>query len=331
MTMEVNYAGGKIKAIIGGIILVIVLAIILSASIQIVDAGHRGVLLHWQEVDGIIFDNDLNEWVALRPPLNEGLHFVVPIQDEVVNVEIRTQKYEKQTSSASKDLQIVSTGVTLNYHPAPESVHVLYRTLGLDYAARVIQPAVDETVKQVTANYNAEELITKRPQVKADIEENLRQRLLDFNIVQDVVSITDFEFSTQFSSAIEAKVQAEQDALREENLVKLKTAQAKQLEQEALGDKLANIQRAEGDKAAAILRAEGLAEAIKIEAEAEKEKIRLISEFIKNNPEYLQWYHVLNWNGKLPDTLVTTNGDQGVVPLLQIPNQVTQEISITSP
>lgn len=329
MTYEVSYSGGKIKAIVVGVIAIVILALILSAAIKIVDAGHRGVLLHWQEVDGIDFQD--GKWVSIRPPLSEGLHFVVPIQDDVVEVEIRTTKFEKLTTSASKDLQNVKTGVTVNYHVNPEAVHILYRTLGLDFASRIILPAVDETVKQITANYNAEELITKRSQVKADIEDNLRQRLLDFNIIQDVVSITDFEFSSQFSSAIEAKVQAEQDAQREQNLVQLKAAQAEQMEQVALGEKLANIQRALGDKEAAILRAEGIAEAIRIEAAAEQEKIRLISEYIRNNPEYLQWFHVLQWNGILPDTLVTSNGGNGITPLLNIPAKVIQEINVSNP
>ena len=66
-------------------------------------------LLHWNAVD-------LN-----NPPLEEGLHFVVPFQDEVVNIEVRTLKYEKETRSASKDLQTVETTVTVNYHPDRES------------------------------------------------------------------------------------------------------------------------------------------------------------------------------------------------------------------
>ena len=53
------------------------------------------------------------------PPLEEGLHFVVPFQDTVVNMEVRTLKFVKDTSSASKDLQTVSTEVTVNYRASP--------------------------------------------------------------------------------------------------------------------------------------------------------------------------------------------------------------------
>ncbi len=174
---------GKAKAVAIGIIALIVIGAIAAASVQIVDAGHRGVLLHWNAVDTSI------------PPLDEGLHFVVPFQDQVVNMEVRTLKFVKATSSASKDLQTVSTEVTVNYHPSPESIHILYKQVGLDYENRIIEPAVEEVVKQVTANYNAEELITKRPLVKSDIETEITIRLNTFIIITEVISITDFQFS----------------------------------------------------------------------------------------------------------------------------------------
>ncbi len=165
------------------IIALIVIAAIAAASVQIVDAGHRGVLLHWNAVD------------VTAPPLDEGLHFVVPFQDQVVNMEVRTLLFVKGTSSASKDLQTVTTEVTVNYAPDPNTVNTLYKEVGLNYQNRIIAPAVEEVVKQVTANYNAEELITKRPQVKSDIETEITIRLNTFNIITEVISITDFQFS----------------------------------------------------------------------------------------------------------------------------------------
>jgi len=101
--------GGKSIGI--GIIVLIIIGVIVAASVQIVDSGHRGVLLHWNAVDVNV------------PPLDEGLHFVVPFQDQVVNMEVRTLKYVKTASASSKDLQTVSGEITVNYHPAPESVN----------------------------------------------------------------------------------------------------------------------------------------------------------------------------------------------------------------
>ncbi len=268
------------RSIVIGIIILIVIGIVATASVKIVDSGHRGVLLHWNAVD------------VTSPPLDEGLHFVVPFQDEVVNIEVRTLKYEKETRSASKDLQTVETTVTVNYHPDKESVHRLYKNLGLDYENRVIQPAIEETVKQVTANYNAEELITKRPLVKQDIESSIRERLNQFEVVTEVISITDFEFSPLFAQAIEAKVEAEQKALKAENDLRRIEVEAKQREANAVGLANANIAEAKG----------------------EAEAIAIINRALAENPNYLEWLKTQAWDGKLP--LVV---GEGGTPFIQIP------------
>jgi regulator of protease activity HflC (stomatin/prohibitin superfamily) len=276
--MEVNF--GKAKALILGVIVLIIIGVVISASVQIVEAGHRGVLLHWSAVD------------TSSPPLEEGLHFVVPFQDSVVNMEVRTLKFTEDTDSASKDLQTVSTEVTVNYRPAPNAVNILYKEVGLQYESRVILPAVEEVVKQVTANYNAEELITKRPQVKADIEQEITTRLNVFNIDTDVISITDFQFSPLFAQAIESKVEAEQKAQKAENdLIRIEV-EARQLEAQA----------------------EGLAAANIAEASGEAEAIEIINKALAENPFYLEWLKTQAWDGKLP--LVV---GEGGTPFIQIP------------
>ena len=277
-SIDVNF--GKAKGVIIGIIVLIIIGVVASQSAQIVESGHRGVLLHWSAVDVSI------------PPLEEGLHFVVPFQDSIVNMEVRTLKFTKDTSSASKDLQTVTTEVTVNYRADPNAVNTLYKEVGLQYENRVIQPAVEEVVKQVTANYNAEELITKRPQVKTDIEQEIGVRLNVYNIVTEVISITDFQFSPLFSQAIESKVEAEQKAQKAENdLIRIEV-EARQLEAQAEGTAAANIAEASG----------------------EAEAIRIINESLANNPLYLEWLKTQAWDGKLP--LVV---GEGGTPFIQIP------------
>jgi prohibitin 2 len=149
--------------------------------------------------------------------LDEGLHFVIPYRDNVAQMEVRTQKIVEDTTSASKDLQDVSAQVALNYRLNPDRAQVVYQQLGFDYANRVIIPAIQESVKQVTARFNAEELITKRETVKNQIEEQITDRLAAYNIIADAVSITDFQFSQLFKQAVEAKVSAQQRALQAQN------------------------------------------------------------------------------------------------------------------
>ena len=278
--VNVNMNGAKLVLI--GIIVLIIIGVVASASVKIVDAGNRGVLTHWNAVD------------LTSAPLDEGIHFVVPFQDDVVQMEVRTLKYDKDTRSASKDLQSVETTVTVNYHPDKERVHVLYKEIGLDYENRVIQPAIEETVKQVTANYNAEELITKRPLVKADIEGAIRDRLNQFDVITEVISITDFEFSALFNKAIESKVEAEQNALRAENDLRRIEVEARQHEAEAIGIANANIAEAKG----------------------EAEAIAIISHALSQNPNYFEWLKIQAWDGVLP--LVV---GEGGTPFIQIPTE----------
>ena len=277
---KVNVNMSAAKGVAVGIVILIIIGVVATASVKIVDSGHRGVLLHWNAVD------------LTQPPLEEGLHFVVPFQDEVVNIEVRTLKYANDARSASKDLQTVETTVTVNYHPDKEGVHRLYKNLGLDYENRVIQPAIEETVKQVTANYNAEELITKRPLVKADIESSIRERLNQFDVVTEVISITDFEFSPLFAQAIESKVEAEQKALKAENDLRRIEVEARQREANAIGLANANIAEAKG----------------------EAEAIAIINKALSENPNYLEWLKTQAWDGKLP--LVV---GEGGTPFIQIP------------
>jgi regulator of protease activity HflC (stomatin/prohibitin superfamily) len=271
---------GGAKILISAVIVLIIIAVVASASVKIVDAGNRGVLTHWSAVD------------LSNAPLDEGIHFLIPFQDEIVQMEVRTQKYDAQTRSASKDLQTVQTTVTVNYHAEAERVHILYKEIGLDYENRVIQPAIEETVKQVTANYNAEELITKRPLVKADIENAIRERLDVFNVKTEVISITDFDFSDLFSKAIESKVEAEQKAQKAENdLIRIEV-EARQLEAQAIGLAAANIAEARG----------------------ESEAISIINQALSNNPFYIEWLKTQAWDGKLP--LVV---GEGSTPFISIP------------
>jgi prohibitin 2 len=222
-------------------------------------------------------------------------------------MEVRTQKIVESATSASKDLQDVSTQVALNYHVNPDRAQVVYQQLGFEYPTRVITPAIQESVKQVTARFNAEELITKRETVKNQITDQITARLAAYNIIVDAVSITDFQFSQLFKQAVEAKVAAQQRALQAQNELRRIQIEAQQNEAKAIGEQKANIARAEGVKQSNVLQAEGEAQAITI-----------IDQQLRNNPTYLEWLKATKWNGVLP--LVTGGaGGQGVTPFIEIP------------
>lgn len=165
-----------------------------------VGAGERGVVQNF----GAVQDN----------VLNEGIHFRIPVVQTVIIMDVKIQKVLTDAASSSSDLQDVSMSVALNYHIIPDKANLVYQTIGVEFKERVIDPAIQEVMKAVSARYTAEELITKRPIVSSEMKDALSSRLLVSNIAVDAFSIINFRFSQTFTDAIEAKQTAEQNALK---------------------------------------------------------------------------------------------------------------------
>ncbi|MFO7170630.1 MAG: prohibitin family protein [Chloroflexota bacterium] len=260
---------------LGVVALVAVFA--LMSSTVVVDAGTRAVVKTFGEVTGVY---------------DEGLHFRAPFVTSVVPVDVKTQRLVSESSAASRDLQIVTTQVVLNYRPDPEQVANLVREVGTDYESKIIDPAIQESVKAATAQFTAENLITQRPLVSESIRNVLNERLTPRGILVEEVSITEFNFSEEFSRAIEAKQVAEQDALRAER----------------------ELRRAQIEAQQQVARAEAEAEARLQVARAEAEALRLQREVI--SPELLQLRFIERWDGILPRFM---GGDTGLVPFVSLP------------
>jgi regulator of protease activity HflC (stomatin/prohibitin superfamily) len=239
---------------LGPVFVIVVIAIVVLAktSIAIVSAGERGLLIQLGKVQGVF---------------EPGLHFKLPFIQDVIKMDVRTQKSEVHVGAASKDLQSIESVVALNYHIDPSKVDLLYQDIGTEYVARIIDPAIQESVKATTAQFTAEELITKRPFVKDDIKTKLIDRLSKSFIIIDDFSIVDFQFSDAFNAAIEAKQTAVQEALKAENDLKRIQIEAQQ----------------------------------KIEtAKADAESIRIQGEALKENQGLVQLKLAEKWNGVMP-------------------------------
>ena len=170
----------KLK-ILAGIVTFVIIIIIMSESVVIVQAGHRGVVLYVGAVENRV--------------LGEGLHFIIPFAEQVIPLEVRTLKFQADASAASNDLQEVATVIALNYHIDPSKANIVYQHLGADYADRIIAPTIQESVKASVAKFNAEQLVTNRETAKATIAQAISNTLSARNIVVETVFITDFKFS----------------------------------------------------------------------------------------------------------------------------------------
>jgi len=245
----------------------ILFLIIVLSPFTLVNAGHRSVIVRFGEVQNQV--------------LNEGFHFISPF-DSPKEYDIRTQKIEVGADAASRDLQSVSTTIAVNFHVNPEFVHSLYQETAGKFQTTLIDPAIQESVKAATAQFTADELITKREEVKMAMSTALTSReAMKFFIVEDV-SIVNFSFSESFNSAIEKKVQAEQDALASKNKLEQTKYEAEQK----------------------IVSATAEAEAIRIQAQAITQQ---------GGDAYVDLQAVNKWNGVLPSYVMS-----GSIPFINI-------------
>lgn len=242
---------------------------ILSNFLVIVNAGERGIMMQFGQVQEQV--------------LGEGLHVIIPIVHTVQKLSVRVQKQEISAEASSKDLQDVFADVALNWHIIPAEANAIFQEIGDEKAAvdRIIDPAVEEVLKAVMAKYTAEEIITKRGEVKAGVDEFLTSRLAAYHIAVDDISLVHVHFSQRFSDAVEAKQIAEQEAKRGEFLA---------------------------------LKAAKEAEAKVNLAKGEAEVQRLLRDNL--NAEMLARQAIEKWDGKLP--LIVGEGSKSILDLSKL-------------
>ncbi len=270
-------ASTGMKPIIGAGIAVFMIFVI-SSSFVIVNSGHVGVVRTLGAVQPVA--------------LEEGFHTKKPFLDQVEEIDVRLTKVATTAGAASRDLQVVSTNVTVQYSLMGSVAPLTYQKIGVGkmVAETLITPAILESVKAVTARYTAEELVTRRAEVKTQIQDAINS-FINITLTQKGVlgamtianvAITDFDFSAEFNRAIEQKVKAEQDALKAKN------------------DKIRIITQAEAAAAERMLAADAEAYEITTFSKARADAIKRESEALKNNPELIQLRLAEKWDGVLP-------------------------------
>ena len=219
--------------------------------------------------------------------LPAGLYFRIPFVEDINQVEVREQKMEMHTGASSADLQTIQSSIAANFRPDPTKAHLLFEEVGHEYEQRILYPAVEETVKAVTAKYTAEELITRRTQVRDEMETMLKFRVSGNHILITKFNIVNFEFSKSFNNAIEEKQTAEQEALRATNILRRMKVEADQ-----------KIETARGAAESVKLAAQAQAEAITLMAKAEAAAQKLLAEVV--NRDVIRLRAIEKWDGRLP-------------------------------
>lgn len=278
-----------ISCILGILILGLLTIITATTSVPV---GHTGVVIRFGSATG--------------ETLTEGWHFKIPFVESVVDISNQVMKVDVEANSISKDLQAISSNISINYHLAAENSTDIYKIVGTTYEDTVLQPAIQEAVKAVMAKYSAEQLITNRSIVSSEIGEEIKSKIGDYGIIIDEFNLTNFSFSEEFDAAIEAKQVAEQD--------KIKAATEKEkkiIEAEAAASE--KTIEAEASAVATKKKAEAEAEAIKVKAEARAEANKKISQSLTD--DVIEYEKIQTWDGVQPnvvagsDTAIIVNGN----------------------
>jgi prohibitin 1 len=215
------------------------LGILGLSTLYTVDGGERAII--YDLFQGIKEDN----------VKGEGMHFKIPYIQQPIIFDVRIKPKSIPTTTGTKDLQTVHITLTVLHRPRYDKLAFIFKEFGKNYDERVLPSIGNEIMKSVVAQYNAEELITRREQVSQEIRDRIRKKAYDqFYIDLVGVAITDLTFGKEFSSAVEAKQVAQQESER-----------AKYIVQKSEQEKLASIIRAEGESEAAQLISSALSEA----------------------------------------------------------------------
>ena len=192
--------GSKAGKIVAAVIVLLIVVIIGCGAFTTVRAGHTGVVVTFGKVSSSV--------------LGEGLHLKIPFIQQVVQIDNRVQKAEVDCSSASKDLQTVTSTIALNYKVRNSASADIYQNVGPDFESIIVSPAIQECVKAVTAKYTAEQLITERQSIGDQMKDLLGEKINSYGIDIEIFNIITFEFTDEYNAAIEAKQTAEQDLQR---------------------------------------------------------------------------------------------------------------------
>lgn len=241
-------------------------------SFTTIDAGYRGVVLRFGALTG--------------RTLEPGPHLIIPVFETVKPISVQVQVEKLDSQAASHDLQVVHTQVTLAYYQDPCCVTDIWAKLNDDALDRVVIPAIQEAIKAQTAQFDAEQLIAQRTLVRNGIEQYVHDRLTAHHIDVDAVSITDFNFSEDYNRAIEAKVTAQQNALKAEN----------------------DLNRIKIEAEQKVTQAQAEAKALEVQ------KQQITPELIElRTIEMMQ----SRWDGRLPDVYMAGNGSNAL-PMIDV-------------
>ena len=213
--------GGALLRLIGFGIIGFVLVILLFSSVTRVGTGHVGVLT--------LFGRVTNE------TLGEGIHLINPLKTNN-EMSIQTQTLKESASVPSSEGLMMSLDTSLIYHLTPDRAAEVFQKIGADYENVVVEPTLRSAIREATASHSANALYTgEREMVGKQIFEQVNVQLTKRGLTVENVLLRDIQLPATLKASIEAKQQAEQEALAMNFRLQKETQEAQRKRIEAAG------------------------------------------------------------------------------------------------
>lgn len=226
---------------------------LVGCGVEQVDEGYRGIKTIWGKVDG--------------NPLKPDIYFYNPISTDIFEMKVREELLEESTECFTKDTQTVKVTYALAYYPEPDKIGEIYKQFGGDWVTKVVNPAVVGSLKDAIGQYIADDLVSKREEVRRaallEIQEALKLR----NVSVTKLDLINLDFQDEYENAVEKKVVAIQKAHEAKN----KTVEVEETSKQTV-----------------------------LSAKAEAESMRIRANALSQNKSLVEYEAVQKWDGKLP-------------------------------
>ena len=191
--------GGSFLRLIGLGIVAFVIVILFFSAVTRVGTGHVGVLTLFGKVTG--------------ETLGEGIHLINPLKTNN-EMSIQTQTIKESASVPSSEGLMMSLDTSLIYHLNPDRAAEVFQKIGADYEDKVVEPTLRSAIRESTASHTANALYTgEREMVAKQILDQITNELSKRGLAVENVLLRDIQLPATLKASIEAKQQAEQEAL----------------------------------------------------------------------------------------------------------------------
>ncbi len=267
------------------------LLVTIFGSFYTVDEGHVGVVKRFGEATDMVMP---------------GLHFKLPITDDVVEMEVRTRKNVEKLAASTNEQMPVGAEVSINWTVITDQAFDLYKKYGglSQFESRILDPKLRSAAKEAIAQYKAEEIIQNRGAVIGKIEELLMKGMKDYPVKLDSAQLENVSLPERYIQSIETKQTEKNLADAENHKLARQKLEAQQKVNTAESERDAKKATADGNAYSILKEAGAEAKSIRLKGLAEAASIMAKSNALKRSKTLVEYTRAKQWDGKMPKTMM---------------------------